>query len=53
MEELKKVNRVWQEREIPDAPHENLLVLDASTGQNALNQARIFNESRRCYRYCA
>lgn len=44
MEELKKVKRV-AEREIPDAPHENLLVLDASTGQNALNQARLFNEA--------
>ncbi len=44
MEELKKIKRVT-EREIPGAPHENLLVLDASTGQNALTQARIFNEA--------
>lgn len=44
MEELKKVNRVVS-REIPDAPHEKLLVLDASTGQNALSQARLFNEA--------
>jgi fused signal recognition particle receptor len=44
MEELKKVKRV-AEREIPGAPHENLLVLDASTGQNALSQARLFNEA--------
>lgn len=44
MEELKKVQRVVS-REIPDAPHENLLVLDASTGQNALSQARLFNEA--------
>ncbi len=44
MEELKKVKRVVS-REIPDAPHENLLVLDSSTGQNALNQARLFNEA--------
>lgn len=44
MEELKKVKRVIS-RELPDAPHENLLVLDASTGQNALNQARLFNEA--------
>ncbi len=44
MEELKKVKRVV-ERELPGAPHENLLVLDASTGQNALNQARLFNEA--------
>ncbi|MEK7772761.1 MAG: signal recognition particle-docking protein FtsY, partial [Deltaproteobacteria bacterium] len=44
MEELKKVKKVVS-REIPDAPHENLLVLDASTGQNALTQARLFNEA--------
>lgn len=44
MEELKKVQRIVA-REMPGAPHENLLVLDASTGQNALNQARLFNEA--------
>lgn len=44
MEELKKVKRVIS-RELPSAPHEVLLVLDASTGQNALAQARIFNEA--------
>ena len=44
MEELKKIKRI-AEREIPGAPHENLLVLDASTGQNALSQARLFNEA--------
>ncbi len=44
MEELKKVQRVVG-RELPGAPHERLLVLDASTGQNALNQARLFNEA--------
>ncbi|MBI5344434.1 MAG: signal recognition particle-docking protein FtsY [Deltaproteobacteria bacterium] len=44
MEELKKVQRVVA-REASGAPHENLLVLDASTGQNALNQARLFNEA--------
>ncbi len=44
IEELKKVQRVV-ERELPGAPHEKLLVLDASTGQNAINQARIFNEA--------
>jgi fused signal recognition particle receptor len=43
MEELKKVKRVIG-REIPDAPHETLLVLDATTGQNALVQARTFME---------
>jgi len=43
MDELAKMNRVI-EREIPDAPHETLLVLDATTGQNALNQAKQFRE---------
>jgi fused signal recognition particle receptor len=44
MEELKKVRRVLA-REIPGAPHETLLVLDATTGQNALVQARLFRET--------
>jgi len=44
MEELKKVQRVAA-REMPGAPHEKLLVLDASTGQNAISQARLFNEA--------
>ncbi|MBI5970653.1 MAG: signal recognition particle-docking protein FtsY [Deltaproteobacteria bacterium] len=44
MEELKKVKKVVG-RELTGAPHEILLVLDASTGQNALNQARLFNEA--------
>jgi len=44
MEELKKINRVIQ-REIPEAPHETLLVLDATTGQNAINQADVFSQS--------
>jgi len=44
MEELKKVRRVLA-REIPGAPHETLLVLDATTGQNALVQARLFREA--------
>lgn len=43
MEELNKVYRVIQ-REVPGAPHETLLVLDATTGQNALSQARSFSE---------
>lgn len=43
MNELSKVNRIL-EREIPGAPQETLLVLDASTGQNGLHQARAFNE---------
>ncbi len=41
MDELAKVRRTVQ-REVPGAPHEVLLVLDATTGQNALNQARAF-----------
>lgn len=44
MNELEKMKRVIS-REIPDAPHETLLVLDATTGQNALNQAKIFKET--------
>jgi fused signal recognition particle receptor len=44
MEELKKVKRVIQ-RVDPSAPHEVLLVLDANQGQNALAQARQFNEA--------
>ncbi len=43
MEELKKIRRVIGKR-LEGAPHEILLVLDATTGQNALNQARQFNE---------
>ncbi len=44
MEELKKIRRVL-DREIPGAPHEVLLVLDATTGQNALTQAQLFNQA--------
>jgi len=43
MMELEKINRIV-DREFPDAHRENLVVLDASTGQNALNQAREFSE---------
>lgn len=43
MEELKKINRII-EREFPDAHRENLIVLDGTTGQNALQQAREFGE---------
>lgn len=43
MEELNKIFRVIQ-REIPEAPHEVLMVLDATTGQNALSQAKLFGE---------
>ncbi len=44
MEELKKVKRIIG-RECPGAPHEVLLVLDATTGQNAISQAKLFNEA--------
>ncbi|MCC5825157.1 signal recognition particle-docking protein FtsY [Alkalimonas sp.] len=44
MEELKKIVRVLQKIQ-PDAPHEVMLTLDAGTGQNALSQARIFNQA--------
>ena len=44
MEEMKKIRRVI-DREIPGAPHETLLVLDAATGQNAVSQARLFKEA--------
>ncbi|MCF7669786.1 MAG: signal recognition particle-docking protein FtsY [Verrucomicrobia bacterium] len=44
MQELQKINRVAGKR-LPGAPHETLLVLDATTGMNALNQAREFNKA--------
>jgi len=44
MEELKKIKRVIS-KEVSSAPHEILLVLDATSGQNAVNQAKIFNEA--------
>lgn len=44
MEELKKVHRVL-ERQLPGCPHEVLLVLDATTGQNSIHQARLFQEA--------
>jgi fused signal recognition particle receptor len=44
MEELKKVHRVVSSK-IPGAPHEVLLVMDATTGQNGLTQAREFNKA--------
>ena len=43
MEELKKIKRTIHKK-LPGAPHEILLVLDATTGQNALSQAKLFNE---------
>jgi len=44
MEELKKVARVIRKR-LPDAPHETLLVLDGTIGQNAVAQAKTFAEA--------
>ena len=44
MDELKKIKRVIA-KDLPEAPHEVLLVLDATTGQNAVNQAKIFGEA--------
>lgn len=44
MEELKKIRRVVG-KQIPDAPHETLLTVDATTGQNGLIQARLFGEA--------
>jgi fused signal recognition particle receptor len=43
MEELAKINRIIS-RDISQAPHECLLVLDSNTGQNAISQARLFTE---------
>ncbi len=43
MEELKKMVRVIS-RELPGAPHETLMVVDATTGQNAISQAQLFHE---------
>jgi fused signal recognition particle receptor len=44
MAELEKINRVIS-RELPDASRETLLVLDATTGQNAVSQAKLFSEA--------
>jgi fused signal recognition particle receptor len=44
MEELKKIKRTLA-KIVPDAPHETLLVLDATTGQNALSQAKLFHDA--------
>jgi fused signal recognition particle receptor len=44
MEEIKKIKRTVAKK-IPSAPHEIILVLDATTGQNALSQAKLFNEA--------
>src|SRR3954467_10696318 len=44
MDELRKVRKVIQ-KQIPDAPHETLLTIDATTGQNGLRQAMLFREA--------
>jgi fused signal recognition particle receptor len=44
MRELEKVRRVMQKR-LPEAPHATLLVLDATAGQNAVQQAKVFKDS--------
>lgn len=44
MEELKKIKRVMAKK-LPGAPHEVMLVIDATTGQNGISQARLFNEA--------
>ena len=47
MQELTKIHRVLG-KQIPDAPHEVILVLDATTGQNGISQAKHFTEAVRC-----
>ena len=47
MQELAKIRRVIA-KQIPDAPHETLLVIDATAGQNALSQAKGFKEAAGC-----
>ncbi|STV14565.1 signal recognition particle-docking protein FtsY [Klebsiella pneumoniae subsp. ozaenae] len=44
MEELKKIVRVMKKLDV-DAPHEVMLTIDASTGQNAISQAKLFHEA--------
>jgi fused signal recognition particle receptor len=47
MQELEKIRRVIT-KQIPEAPHETLLVLDATAGQNGLSQAQGFSEAAKC-----
>jgi fused signal recognition particle receptor len=47
MQELEKIRRVMS-KQIPDAPHEVLLILDATTGQNGVSQAKHFSEAVQC-----
>ena len=44
MRELEKMRRVMQKR-LPDAPHEVWLIIDATAGQNAIQQAKVFKEA--------
>lgn len=44
MEELKKIGRV-ADRQVPGAPHQTLLILDGTTGQNAVSQAKLFGQA--------
>ena len=44
MEELRKIKRVMA-KQLPGAPHEVMLVIDATTGQNGISQANLFNEA--------
>ena len=44
MEELKKIKRVIGKK-MEGAPHEIMLILDATTGQNGISQAKLFNEA--------
>ena len=46
MEELSKIRRVIA-KQLADAPHETLLTVDATTGQNGLRQAKLFSEAVR------
>ncbi|WP_459557205.1 signal recognition particle-docking protein FtsY [Lacunimicrobium album] len=47
MQELEKIHRIIAKK-VPDAPHESLMVLDATTGQNGLSQAQNFSEIVKC-----
>jgi len=47
MQELEKIRRVMS-KQIPEAPHEVLLILDATTGQNGISQAKHFSEAVQC-----
>ena len=47
MQELEKIRRVMN-KQIPDAPHETILIIDATTGQNGISQAKHFTEAVQC-----